>query len=378
MRILIVASLLLMTSLLAAQERVLVFSRTTGFRHDSIPQAIDAMRALASAEQLAVDATEETFSFNDQALGRYSAVVFLLTTGDVLSDQEKASLQRYVESGGGFIGIHSAADTEHGWPWYGDLIGGWYVVHPAVQEGRLLSEDSAAFGSTNSSLQRIDEWYDFDRRMRGKVHVIASVDSASLDGSITNGDHPISWCHDVALGRSWYTAMGHTKESYSEPFFLAHLRVGLRYAAKKQALDCVSRNGAGEGVTLQTFDEGALIGVQVVREIRIKQTSASAYRWSGTLLPKYDGKTTFRFSGSGLVRFTLDGQMRGTWQLFDETASVAVSLVAGQRTPMVIELTPSDAGGSFEVRWVPGPEPEELLAAPQLYPMRGRGVRPVP
>src|SRR5439155_1963699 len=122
----------------APTPRVLVFTRTTGFRHDSIPAAVAAVRDLGAAGGFALDATEDAAAFTAQNLARYRAVVFLLTTGDVLDDRQQGDVERYVRGGGGFLGVHSAADTEYGWPFYGELVGAYFRAHPAVQSARLV------------------------------------------------------------------------------------------------------------------------------------------------------------------------------------------------------------------------------------------------
>ena len=114
-----------------ALENVLVFSETAGFRHDSIPQGIAAIQALGTANDFSVDATEDSADFNDANLAQYDVVVFLSTTGDVLDDTQQAAFEQYIQAGGGYVGIHAAADTEYTWPWYGEMLGGYFRNHPA-------------------------------------------------------------------------------------------------------------------------------------------------------------------------------------------------------------------------------------------------------
>jgi len=218
----------------AARFRLLVFSRTAGFRHDSIPDAIAAVRALGDQNGFLVDATEDPSVFTDSGLADYSAVSFLLTTGDVLNDSQQAAFERYIAAGNGFVGIHSAADTEYDWPWYGGLMGAYFASHPDIQPAVVHRED-ANHPSTDSLPDvwvRTDEWYNFQTNPRDTpdIHVLASLDESSYSGG-TMGDHPIAWYQEYAGGRAWYTAGGHTRESYAEPLFLQHLLDGLEYAA---------------------------------------------------------------------------------------------------------------------------------------------------
>jgi len=218
----------------AARYRVLVFSRTAGFRHDSIPDAIAAVRALGDQNGFLVDATEDPSVFTDSGLAGYNAVSFLLTTGDVLDDSQQAAFERYIEAGNGFVGVHSAADTEYDWPWYGGLVGAYFASHPDIQPAVVHREDTnhPSTVSLPDVWARTDEWCNFQTNPRdtGDIHVLATLDESSYSGG-TMGDHPIAWYHTYAGGRAWYTAGGHTRESYSEPLFLGHLMGGIEYAA---------------------------------------------------------------------------------------------------------------------------------------------------
>src|SRR6516162_1853523 len=212
---------------------VLVFSKTTGFRHDSIPQGIATLKALGGEHGFSVDNTEDATRFTDAGLVRYQVVVFLSTTGDILDDGEKAAFERYIRSGGSFVGIHSASDTEYQWAWYGRLVGAYFASHPEIQSGTIHIEDQAHPSTRDlpAVWQRTDEWYNFRSKPRSTVHVLATLDEASYSGGKMGSDHPIAWCQAIDGGRSWYTAMGHTVESYAEPLFRRHLLGGIESAA---------------------------------------------------------------------------------------------------------------------------------------------------
>jgi len=212
---------------------VLVFSKTTGFRHDSIPLGIATIKALGADHGFSVDNTEDATRLTDAALARYRVVVFLSTTGDILDDAQKAALEHYVRSGGGFAAIHSASDTEYQWAWYGRLVGAYFASHPAIQAGAIHIEDPEHLSTRDlpSVWQRTDEWYNFRSNPRGTVHVLATLDEASYSGGKMGRDHPIAWCQVIDGGRSWYTAMGHTTESFAEPLFRRHLLGGIEAVA---------------------------------------------------------------------------------------------------------------------------------------------------
>ena len=252
----VVAGLLLAGSLTAAAStaasadsgpafRVLVFSKTAAFRHASIPAAIAAVEKLGSEHNFAVDATEDDTVFNDANLSRYQAVVFLLTTGDVLNTTEQGAFQRYIEHGGGFMGVHSASDTFHNWAWYGGLVGAYFVDHPYIQQATVdvAGKSTAATAPLPNKWVRTDEWYNFNINPRPNVRVLATVDEKSYNpvgfsGHSMGADHPIAWCHPYDGGRSVYTAMGHTIESYSEPLYLQHLEGGIEMAAGTAPFNC--------------------------------------------------------------------------------------------------------------------------------------------
>jgi type 1 glutamine amidotransferase len=220
----------------------LVFSKTAGFRHDSIPEGIAAIKALGAEHGFQVDATEDAARFTDGALSRYRVVVFLSTTGDVLDGAQKAAFERYIRAGGGFVGIHSASDTEYGWPWYGNLVGAWFRSHPEIGHAAVRIEDPDHPSTRSLPLlwQRTDEWYNFRKNPRGEVHVLAVLDESTYAGGEMGGDHPIAWCHHFDGGRSWYTALGHTAESYAEPLFRRHLLGGIESAAGMATDGCAS------------------------------------------------------------------------------------------------------------------------------------------
>jgi cytochrome c len=223
------------TSQPPTSPRILVFTKTTGFRHASIPAAVKAIRELGADAGLTVDATEDAGAFTDSNLRRYATVGFVLTTGDVLGPAQQAAFERYIRRGGGFVGVHSASDTEHDWPWYGRLVGAYFRSHPAIQTAtvRIQASRDPSTSGLPKAWSRTDEWYNFRRNPRGSVRVLATLDESTYapGPGAMGADHPIAWAHAFDGGRAWYTAGGHTEESYSEPVFRRHLIGGIRYAA---------------------------------------------------------------------------------------------------------------------------------------------------
>lgn len=215
------------------RPRILVFSKTAGFRHASIETGIAAMKKLGEQNKLRMDATENSTTFTEKNLARYKAVVFLSTTGDILNDQQQSAFEKFIRAGGGYVGIHAASDTEYDWPWYEKLVGAYFKSHPAIQDAtvNVTDRDHISTKHLPKRWQRRDEWYDYRNNPRGNVHVLATLDENTYKDGSMGDDHPIAWCHEFDGGRAWYTGGGHTKESFAEQMFLKHLLGGIQWAA---------------------------------------------------------------------------------------------------------------------------------------------------
>ncbi len=223
----------------APLTKVLVFSKTAGFRHSSIGVGITAIQQLGAANGFTVTATEDAAQFTTANLAQYQAVVFLSTTGDVLNATQQTAFQSYIASGGGYVGIHAAADTEYDWPWYGGLVGAWFASHPAIQTATVRVEDrtSPATAHLGATWVRSDEWYNYRTNPRANVKVLMSLDESTYSGG-SMGDHPITWCQNYGGGRAFYTGLGHTDASYSDAAFRTMLLGGIQIAAGSVAFNC--------------------------------------------------------------------------------------------------------------------------------------------
>lgn len=212
-------------------SRLLVFSKTAGFRHSSIAAGIQCLTELGTALGFEVVATEDSSIFTEEGLDGVAVVVFLNTTGDILDSAQQAAFESWFRAGGGWLGVHAAADTEYDWPFYAELVGAYFKSHPRIQPAVVVVEDSA-HPSTRmlpGLWRRQDEWYTYRMNPRPHVKVLATVDESTFEGGGMSGDHPIAWCHEALGGRSLYTGGGHTVESYVEPAFREHLRGSLRW-----------------------------------------------------------------------------------------------------------------------------------------------------
>ena len=213
------------------KPRILVFSKTAGFRHGSIANGKAAILKLGQENNFDVDTTENAAYFTEDSLKKYAAVVFLNTTQDVLNNYQEADFERYIQSGGGFVGVHSATDTEYDWGWYGRLVGAYFAGHPHPQEAvlKVIDKNHLATAQLAAEWKRTDEWYNF-KKFNKDVKVLLSIDEKSYEGGTMNNEHPMSWYHEYDGGRAFYTELGHTEESYTEPNYLKHLLGGIQYA----------------------------------------------------------------------------------------------------------------------------------------------------
>lgn len=226
-------TLALMAALTATEPtRILVMSRTEGYRHDSIPTGVECLKAIGTARGWEVDHTENPADFNTANLARYRVVVFLSTTGDILDRPEEQAFESYIQNGGRFLGIHAAADTEYDWPWFGQLVGAYFMSHPHIQEARMKvhTHDHSATAHLGEIWTATDEWYCYKSQPPARAQVLLSLDHSSYTGWKMEGDiHPIAWSQRFDGGKSFYTGRGHTKESYAEPDFRKHLAGALTW-----------------------------------------------------------------------------------------------------------------------------------------------------
>ena len=219
--------------------RLLVFSKTAGYRHESIDSGKIVLMQLGAANGYVVDTTEDATKISEESLKQYAALVFLSPTGNLLNRTQEIALQRYIQAGGGYVGIHAASDAEYDWRWYGRLVGGYFISHPAIQEAKLRVMDAKDPSTAHlpAEWKRTDEWYNF-KALVPDLHVLLTIDESSYTGGTNGATHPMAWYHEFDGGRAFYTELGHTKESYADSLFLKHVLGGIRYAVgERHALD---------------------------------------------------------------------------------------------------------------------------------------------
>ena len=217
----------------AQQFRALVFSKTAGFRHQSIPDGVVALKKLGQTHVFSVHTTEDANYFKDENLEKFDVIILMSTTGTIFNEEQKAAFQKFVRSGKGVVGIHSATDTEYDWPWYNQLIGAYFLAHPKQQTLRLEVVDSnhPATWHLPKNWLWTDELYEF-RNINPNIKVLLNADESTYQVAKGNGaNHPMAWYHEFDGGRVFYTALGHVESAYEDPDFLKHLYGGIWYAA---------------------------------------------------------------------------------------------------------------------------------------------------
>lgn len=220
-----------------------MFAKTEGFRHDSIAAGVAMVSGLAREGALSAEATEDAAIFSDEGLAVFRAVVWLNTTGDVLDEAQQAAFERFVRSGGGWVGVHSAADSKYHWPFYGVLLAGaWFRSHPAIQTARIeVRAVSPCCSHWVPDYVFEDEWYNFRANPADDgAQVLLALDETSYDpgADAMGADHPIAWRREVDAGRAWYTGLGRRSKTFADVGFRRHLAAGIRWAARIPAGDC--------------------------------------------------------------------------------------------------------------------------------------------
>ncbi|MCD0444169.1 ThuA domain-containing protein [Glycomyces sp. A-F 0318] len=211
---------------------ILVFTKTTGFRHDSIPAGVEAVERIAADLGFTTEHTEDSSVHNPLDLARFAATVWLSPSGDVLDELERAALADFVTGGGGWCGVHAAATAERSWPFFTELVGARFIGHPPGCTAGEIEVKDAEHPATAHLPKRwswTDEWYSFDERP-ADVEVLLEVDEDTYDTAdlAMGAPHPLAWHRRLESGRCFYTALGHDAGAYADADFLAHLKGGLQ------------------------------------------------------------------------------------------------------------------------------------------------------
>ena len=242
-------SLVTMNSAYANQFKVLLFTKTAGWHHSSIHEGVTAMRELASRHDFGLEWHEYAgLVINDDYLSQFDAIVLMNTTGDIFNSEQQQAFQRFIQSGKGFVGVHSASDTEYNWEWYGKLVGHYFKIHPENQTARLVKQNNKFPGMEGFNKRHLwtDELYTFLPANIEGLQYLLTVDESTYSPKADWGDrqsdgmgkfHPMAWFHEFDGGRSFYTALGHIPGVYRDEVFLSHLYGGIYWAATGKGIE---------------------------------------------------------------------------------------------------------------------------------------------
>ena len=237
---------------------ILVFSKTNAFRHEeAIPAANKLFAQMARDNGWGYFQTENGATFSPEILSRFDAVVFNNVSGDVFTPAQRDAFKRFIENGGGFVGLHAAGDNSHAaWPWYiNELIGAHFTQHtmdPQFQQATVNVEDQAhpAAQGLPASWQHTEEWYSFEKSPRSAVHrVLVTVDEKTykpvgmFGKDLRMGDHPVVWWRCLGKGRVLYSALGHQAEAFADPQHRRLLGNAVAWAARRRGNDCDASSG---------------------------------------------------------------------------------------------------------------------------------------
>jgi cytochrome c len=269
--------------------RVLVFTKTDGERRPSIRDGVQTIKDLAEDNDFQVTVTQDGAAFTAANLARFRAVVFLNTTGNVLNTAQEGAFEGYIRAGGGYVGVHAAAETEPGWAFYQALVGTKVASVAGVSRGNVTVADRAhpSTETVPRTLTLTEEWYNFAANVRGKQHVLATSEESSFTGGTMGFDHPVSWCQDHVGGRSWYTGLGHSIESYRNKNVRKHLLGGIEWAAGVVEGDCgatvlgnyekvMLNDEPGEPMSLAVLPDGRVLHNTRGGEIRLYDPASGA------------------------------------------------------------------------------------------------------
>lgn len=216
-----------------SSSNILIFAKTAGYHHSSIEKAIVILKDACAKKGITADTTRDASVFNPKSLKKYKVIVFLNTTGDVLDENQQKAFQEFIRSGGGFVGIHAATDTEYGWPWYNKLVGAYFLNHPEQQKAvtNVVDRKHPATAFLPEKWERTDEWYNF-KDISDDIKVLAYLDESTYKGGKNGEKHPFIWYHEFEGGRAFYTGLGHRDDNYDEPLVVQHLTAAIMWAGK--------------------------------------------------------------------------------------------------------------------------------------------------
>lgn len=224
------------------QFKALLVTTTRGWHHESLHSGVVALKEMGVKNYFDVVLWEDPNGFTDKFVAQFQVIIFLNTTGDIFDSAQQKVMERFIQSGKGYVGIHSASDTEYDWDWYNKLVGRMFKIHPVIQTAKLNVLDDKFPGLQGFANNKLwtDEWYEFGPEKINGLNYVLAVDESSYNPKVEWGPkkgegmgklHPIAWYHEYDGGRAFYTALGHLPTNFSDPAFLNHLYGGIFWAA---------------------------------------------------------------------------------------------------------------------------------------------------
>jgi uncharacterized protein len=224
------------------QFKALLVTTTKGWHHEALHSGVLAIQQMGQKNNFDVVLWEDPNGFTDRYVSQFNVIIFLHTTGDIFDTAQQRVMERFIRSGKGYVGVHSASDTEYDWDWYTRMVGRMFRIHPVVQTAKLVVKDNNFPGLQGFANGRLwtDEWYEFGPEKTTGLQYILTVDESSYNPKVQWGEkksegmgalHPIAWYHNYDGGRAFYTALGHVPQNFSDPDFINHLLGGIRWAA---------------------------------------------------------------------------------------------------------------------------------------------------
>ncbi len=227
----------------AREKCVLIYTKNgEGYIHDNIAASVDALKKICQENKIQTEVSDNPAVFTDENLKKYQAIIFSNTNNEGFdTDDQRAAFKQFVQSGKGFVGIHSACASERKWPWFWAMVGGQFVRHPKFQPFtiKVIDHQHPATEFLGETWSWEDECY-YLNHLNPDIHILLAADLTTIDdpqrseypGETFGNYFPLAWYHHFDGGRQFYTALGHQNTHYSDPQFLKHLQGGILWALK--------------------------------------------------------------------------------------------------------------------------------------------------
>jgi len=233
---------------------VLVYTKNgKGYVHDNIPSAVSCIQQLGKQYGFKVDTSADASVMTEKNLNRYTLLIFPSTNNDVFdTDAQRLAFRRYIEAGGGFVGIHSVTGTERNWKWFKMMLGGTFSWHAKFQKFsvKVIDPLHPSVQGLPKVWEKEDECY-FAKELYPGSKAIMAHDITTLNVSDTaqrnlilknaggfSELYPAVWTNEFDGGHTWCTVLGHDKKDYADPVYVQHIFQGISYiAANVKKLD---------------------------------------------------------------------------------------------------------------------------------------------